>query len=410
MDNLKKVAAGAPLKVSASTWNAFVDAARAYRDLAASRRVQRSTHDTKPGIIWVRNDTGAPIAQMFAVLGLDGLAFDAKHLVLDEVGKPIPTLVLKGVNPDKTKHRGRFCVLTAPVDAGKIVEAYLDAVTPARLFVPSGETYNEKAAYAEIDDFAESGTDASDMESMIAMAGKPAGVTTALAAAQSLGLGAGAFNLVTATSWPTRGFWIYNLSKQDCRYVDFRSGVQVNCFAVDWAKLFFDAGTDEIFVGDLVEGATSFAKGYVDQIVLTSGSWAGDDAVGYVILKRIVGTFTDNETLQVSAASKATANGASMKGLRGFTAVAWAAADVVMPMSDVDLGLDAPSTLQFENPDPETKAPVGVAFVAAFNTATALAVGTLAAGAIMGIWRREWIEFNHQKRSGINCDTLYTWT
>ena len=157
MSGLQKVAAGQGLKVSASDWNAFIDAARDFQNRAAGRHVPRSTRDTQPGIVWVRNDTGAAINQMYAILGLDGLAFDASEMVLDELGKVIPTLIMKGVRPDKTKHRGRFCVLTGPVDAGKLVRAYLDAVTPARLFVPDGETYNEKAAYAEIDDFGGSG-------------------------------------------------------------------------------------------------------------------------------------------------------------------------------------------------------------------------------------------------------------
>lgn len=157
MSGLQKVAAGAPLKVSASDWNAFIDAARDFRNRSANRQVPRSTRDTQPGIVWVRNDTGAAIHQMFAVLGLDGLAFDASKMVLDEVGKEIPTLVLKAVRPDKTKHRGRFCILTGPVENGKLVRAYLDVVTPVRLFVPAAEAYNEKAAYAEIDDFSEAG-------------------------------------------------------------------------------------------------------------------------------------------------------------------------------------------------------------------------------------------------------------
>ncbi|GEM_PF-313519 len=150
MSGLQKVAPGSLLKVSASDWNAFVDAARDFQNRATSRQVPRSTRDTQPGIVWVRNDTGAAIHQMFAVLGLDGLAFDASKMVLDELGKVIPEIVLKGVRPDKTKHRGKFCILTGPVENGKLVRAYvlLDLEIPVRCGrparIPNGQNLLEE--------------------------------------------------------------------------------------------------------------------------------------------------------------------------------------------------------------------------------------------------------------------------
>jgi hypothetical protein len=79
--------------------------------------------------------------------------------------------------------------------------------------------------------------------------------------------------------------------------------------AASYWKLGFDAGTAAIAVTNIVTGATSGASGEALVVTLTSGSWAGGDAAGYLILFNVSGTFQDNENLQVSAATKAVANG-----------------------------------------------------------------------------------------------------
>lgn len=72
----------------------------------------------------------------------------------------------------------------------------------------------------------------------------------------------------------------------------------------------FDAGTAAISAGDIVDGGTSGASGeaLIDAVV-TSGSYAGTDAAGYLVLTAVTGTFQDNEALRVSAVTRATANG-----------------------------------------------------------------------------------------------------
>ncbi len=64
----------------------------------------------------------------------------------------------------------------------------------------------------------------------------------------------------------------------------------------------FDVGTEAIVEGDIISGATSEAYGeaLVDAVV-ESGSFAGDDADGYLVLTNVNGTFVDNETLQLNA-------------------------------------------------------------------------------------------------------------
>ena len=74
--------------------------------------------------------------------------------------------------------------------------------------------------------------------------------------------------------------------------------------------LAFDAGTAAIAVESTVTGATSSATGIVVVAgVVETGSYAGSDAAGYLILSQVSGTFANNENLQVSAVTKAVANG-----------------------------------------------------------------------------------------------------
>jgi hypothetical protein len=74
-------------------------------------------------------------------------------------------------------------------------------------------------------------------------------------------------------------------------------------------ELAFDTGTAEIKDNDVVTGATSAATGTVKRVVLESGTWAGGDAKGRLIFAAVTGAFQNNETLRVSAAAKALADG-----------------------------------------------------------------------------------------------------
>lgn len=76
----------------------------------------------------------------------------------------------------------------------------------------------------------------------------------------------------------------------------------------------FDAGSTEMVAGDTVTGATSGAVGIVLVTAGVTGAWGGGDAAGDVILYNVTGTFLDNEALQVSAVTVATAAGAADEG------------------------------------------------------------------------------------------------
>ncbi len=76
----------------------------------------------------------------------------------------------------------------------------------------------------------------------------------------------------------------------------------------------FDAGSAAISEGDTVTGATSGATGkaLIDAVV-TSGSYGGGDAAGYIVLTVVSGAFADDENLQVSAVTKCVADGTAVE-------------------------------------------------------------------------------------------------
>lgn len=76
-------------------------------------------------------------------------------------------------------------------------------------------------------------------------------------------------------------------------------------------ELEFDTGTAAINDGDTVTGATSGATGAVARVVVESGTFAGGDAAGRLILSSTTGTFQATENLQVSLATKAVCGGAA---------------------------------------------------------------------------------------------------
>lgn len=82
--------------------------------------------------------------------------------------------------------------------------------------------------------------------------------------------------------------------------------------------IYFDAGgggTQQPLPseGDTVTGGTSGASATVHRSVLLGGSTANDDAYGYLVLTGVTsGPFQDNEALQISATTVATADGANV--------------------------------------------------------------------------------------------------
>lgn len=79
-------------------------------------------------------------------------------------------------------------------------------------------------------------------------------------------------------------------------------------------KIDFDAGDTEVTDGDTVTGGTSGATGeaLIDSVV-ESGSYAGGDADGYLVLTDVSGTFQNNENLQVGGVTRMVADGTALE-------------------------------------------------------------------------------------------------
>lgn len=100
------------------------------------------------------------------------------------------------------------------------------------------------------------------------------------------------------------------------------------------APLGFDSGSVEIKPGMEVTDATSGAYAIVKEVLLTSGTWAGGDAAGKLVLRdeTIVGTFANNNNLNLSDARgyNRSNNVATVDGTLGDNGLAIAAA-VALP-------------------------------------------------------------------------------
>jgi hypothetical protein len=82
---------------------------------------------------------------------------------------------------------------------------------------------------------------------------------------------------------------------------------------LNWVVPFSSGGTTEIEAGDEITGATSTAVARVSQVLLMSGTWAGGDAAGFLVLQEgtLVGTF-GSENVYVSSDSTAGINDATV--------------------------------------------------------------------------------------------------
>ncbi len=133
MSDLRKVHPGDRLQIPAATYNAFVDAARDYRDRTAGLERDPERFKAQSGIVLVRNDTGAPQAQ-FAVLGIAAPVVTPADNELEFKGR----VALSCVVPTD-EHMGRFVILFEPIPAGEMGRAYVAGVCPVRVTVTSAD-------------------------------------------------------------------------------------------------------------------------------------------------------------------------------------------------------------------------------------------------------------------------------
>lgn len=82
-------------------------------------------------------------------------------------------------------------------------------------------------------------------------------------------------------------------------------------FGIVWTMNFDSGGTFEPQPGHEIEGETDGETAIIQAVSLDSGTWAGGDAAGSFILRRVSGVFGNNETLQIHGnADVATVDGA----------------------------------------------------------------------------------------------------
>lgn len=74
-------------------------------------------------------------------------------------------------------------------------------------------------------------------------------------------------------------------------------------------KLTIKVGTVAFTVGEIVTGAASHAHGIIESYTHTSGTWAGGDEAGYLIITDITGIFQTSEAITDPKGGTAQASG-----------------------------------------------------------------------------------------------------
>lgn len=115
-------------------------------------------------------------------------------------------------------------------------------------------------------------------------------------------------------SGPVRGVAVHD--EEVYAWRDNAGGTALVCHratATGWSalptltRIDFNTGVAQISRGDTVTGGTSGATGEVADYIVTTGFFDSSNAVGWVILKGVSGTFQNGEALEIDGATAATA-------------------------------------------------------------------------------------------------------
>ncbi|MBI5725219.1 MAG: hypothetical protein HZA50_14765 [Planctomycetes bacterium] len=129
-DPFAKVSPGQSLKIPASAYNTFVDAAKNYQNQKFDQSQTARPALQQNTIILVRNDSGADRGR-FDVLGISGPVFSPA----DDENAFINQPALCGVSPTSENHAGKFVILLEPITAGQMGRACIDGMSIVRLEV-----------------------------------------------------------------------------------------------------------------------------------------------------------------------------------------------------------------------------------------------------------------------------------
>jgi hypothetical protein len=145
---LNKVNSGDPLRIPATAYNAFVEAALAHRQ--SQQNITGGSKTPLPSnalnLVKVKNDSGTDVPQ-YGILGIGGSVFDPATAALDQWKTE---LVLSGVAVSNSAHAGgRFVICAQHIKTGMIGLAWAGGVCPVSINVIS-----ESHSFATVDETA----------------------------------------------------------------------------------------------------------------------------------------------------------------------------------------------------------------------------------------------------------------
>lgn len=130
-DGLTYVTPGTPLRIPASAYNSFVDAARAHRRAfgTGAAQDQATGLDGRQTVVLVKNTTGSDVG-LLSVLGIGGVQIDpngSDAAKFEFLRRP----VLTGVAPAEGTHDTAFVILLEPIANNEFGRAVIAGCTPA---------------------------------------------------------------------------------------------------------------------------------------------------------------------------------------------------------------------------------------------------------------------------------------
>ena len=156
---MQKVQSGAPLKIPARTYNAFIDAAEGYRRGLMNQSPGSVPADMRTGIITVKNNTGNDY-ERFTCLGLDQILISAAENEQEFLKR-----VAFNASQPGDLHQTRFVVLQEPLKTQAFGKAMLFGVSPVLLIRPKDIAFNPQDAAAFVEtNFAGLKLDAEDSQ------------------------------------------------------------------------------------------------------------------------------------------------------------------------------------------------------------------------------------------------------
>ncbi|MCA9080848.1 MAG: hypothetical protein KDA58_09830 [Planctomycetaceae bacterium] len=141
-DPFRHVRRGEPLQISATTFNALLDAAQSHRRREQQRQRRQRWPLQDADRLLVRNDSAGP-RQRFEVLGIEDIVLGPEENLDTFLSRP----AVVGTEPQFWQ-RGKWVVLAEPVAVGQIGTAIVSGAVPVRLIVDDEDAGFQ---YADID-------------------------------------------------------------------------------------------------------------------------------------------------------------------------------------------------------------------------------------------------------------------